>query len=125
MMRRTPLRDRSRERQAVIRNEPGRAEWKRQHQGCCSACGFGPDDLERHHIVTEQRLRQEGYSGAVVWDLRNALEVGRWCKCHGRHTSGAHRFARSIIPPAAVEFAIEVLGEYPADEYFRRYYRDC
>jgi hypothetical protein len=107
-----------------VLDEPGRREWKQQHRGCCSACGYGPDDLERHHIVTEQRLRQEGYSGTVIWDLRNALEVGRWCRCHARHTTGAHRFARSIIPPAAVEFAVEVLGDGPAELFFQRYYAD-
>lgn len=126
MMRRSPLRDRTAERQAVKFSEPGRAEWKRAHRGRCAACGeWG--EMVRHHIVTEQRLRAEGYDGAIVWDLRNALDLCMWppCRAHARHHSGAHRLPRSIVPPAAVEFAIEVLGEHRAGDWFARYYADC
>jgi hypothetical protein len=125
MLRRTPLRNRVAERQAVKLNEPGRKEWKAPHRGKCAACGTW-DEMVRHHIVYEQHLRAEGYSGAIVWDLRNALELCLWppCRAHARHHAGAHRLPRSLIPAAAVEFAVELLGEYRANAYFQRFYSD-
>lgn len=122
MMRRSPLRDRTAERQAVKLNEPGRAEWKRAHWGPCAACG-GVGPLVRHHVVYEQHVRAIDPSRA--WDLDNALSLGQFCRCHARQHAGSHRLAASILPAAAVEFAVEMLGDGPAALYVARYYADC
>lgn len=106
-----------------VLDEPGRREWKKPHWGPCAACGLD-DQLVRHHVVYEQHLRAEGLAGAVVWDLRNALDLGMWCRCHARQHAGAQRLPASLLPAAALEFAVEVFGEGRAALYFSRYYLD-
>jgi hypothetical protein len=106
-----------------VLDEPGRREWKKAHWGPCAVCGED-DQLVRHHCLYEQHLRgQEGLAGAVIWDLRNALNVGMWCKCHARQHSGAQRIPASLLPAAAHEFGIEILGEGRWTLYVARYYR--
>ena len=124
MLRRTPLRDRSREqRQAVIRDTPGRDAWVKPHYGPCASCGLD-DRLIRHHILYLFHLKTE--APPERWfDLRNALDLSMWCKCHARQHSGSQRLPVSILPPAAHEFGIEVLGEGRWTLYVARYYADC
>ena len=101
--------------------EPGRAEWKAERNGPCGVCGRR-GRLLRHHVVYEQHVRNEG---GDPWDLRNALDVGRYCDCHDKHhRSGPGRVPIPLrkIPTEAYAFARELLGEDRADDYFGRYY---
>jgi hypothetical protein len=53
--------------------------------------------------------------------------LGAFC-CHLGHTQyGVNdtRISYGKVPEAAKRFAIEVLGEGPATNYWRRYYRDA
>lgn len=99
-------------------DEPGREEWKRPHWGRCALCGER-GLLIRHHVVLEQHVRAEFGN---PYDLRNALPLGAYCRCHRLHHQAAARIPRSAIPPAAVEFAVELLGPERAELYLARYY---
>lgn len=67
--------------------------------------GRGPDlrRIEGHHILDRQHLRR-GQRG-LVWDVRNGLGVCSYH--HARHTHYVQRIPRSLLPPAALEFAAE------------------
>ena len=76
--------------------------------------------LERHHVIAEQRVRREG---GDPWDLRNSWLLGAYCKCHSRQTTAAERLPAAKIPPDAVEFGIELLGQERWELEVERYYR--
>lgn len=120
----------------VVRTlEPGEAEWKRKRWGHCDLCRtYGR--VVFHHLVDEHRIRsvtsKEQQEAGIAWDARNALRVGAPlafggnCQCHASHHLPGTRDTRiryEKVSPAAREFAVEVLGEGPAFEYFRRHYR--
>lgn len=106
------------------RDEPGYWEWHAPVFGTCTSCGH-PGRLERHHVVSEQRIRAEKGedAGAWCWRLSNSILLGVHCRCHSRQTTAAERLPASLIPPAAVAFAEELLGEDAAELYLVRYYR--
>lgn len=113
-MRRSPLRlvpppDRS--------NEPGRREWKASSWGDCAVCGQ-PGRLERHHVVLEQHVRK---AGGDPWDLRNAMALGMWCRCHREHHQAAQRISLRRVPDDAIDFAAELFGA-GAGAYLSRFY---
>jgi hypothetical protein len=56
------------------------------------------------------------------WDLRDSLELGRYCACHRRHTSAVARLSLVIVPAAAIAFAVQLLGEHQAAAYLARFY---
>ena len=103
---------------------PGREAWKKPHWGPCAGCGLD-DRLIRHHVLYLSHLKAEGVAPELWFDLRDALSLSQWCKCHSRQHSGAQRIPASILPPAAHEFGIEVLGEGRWTLYVARYYADC
>jgi hypothetical protein len=99
--------------------EAGYREWHAPIFGCCSACGErGP--LERHHVVTERHVR---LAGGDPYDLRNSLELGRYCLCHRDHTSAARRLKVSVLTSEHLAFMVELLGEDRACAYVVRMYR--
>lgn len=98
----------------------GEKRWKAPRYGRCAICRR-QGRIVRHHVVYQQHLR---IYGGDLWDLRNALDVGLWCQCHANHHSATSRIRLPIIPDAAIEFAVEVLGASRAALYFARYY-DC
>ncbi len=101
------------------RSEPGYAAWHAPIFGVCSVCGQrGP--LERHHVVGEQVVRRER---GDPYDLRNSLELGRYCACHRRHTSAVARLPVSVLRSEHLAFMVELLGEDRAALYVVRYYR--
>jgi hypothetical protein len=75
-------------------------------------------------VVYLSHLKAEGLTGSVLYDLRDALDLSMWCRCHSRQHSGAQRLAASILPAAAVEFGVEILGEGRWALYVARYYAD-
>lgn len=98
----------------------GEAElrWKEERYGRCSVCRR-PGRLIRHHVVYQQHIRPlEG----DLWDLRNALDLGLFCRCHANHHAAVRRISLSIIPDEAVAFAIDLFGVSRAAMYFARYY---
>ena len=109
--------------------EPGEAAWKKRRYGRCRACEtYGRVVL--HHIVDEREVRQ---AGGDPWDQANAMRLGApyamggRCQCHASHHLPGVRDTRlsyALVPPAAREFAVRVLGEGPAEVYFRRHYRE-
>lgn len=110
--------------------EPGEAEFKGVHPGVCAGCGH-EGLMVRHHAVQEQVIRK---AGGWPWDLRWGIDLGApyamggslECTCHdGHHHPGVNdtRLPVSLVPPAALALAREVLGAGPAQEYFRRRYR--
>jgi hypothetical protein len=114
------------ERLILRQAEPGRDVWKAKRYGRCAAClRYGR--LIRHHVLLEQAVRH--HTGADPWDLRNALDLGADCRCHANHHQafdGAGNDLRlpfRLVPPAAIAFAVETIGEGPALNYFQRRYR--
>lgn len=101
------------------RSEPGYREWTTPPpRGKCACCGEdGP--RERHHVIKAQHLRAEGLP---VYDLRNAMLLGRWCRCHSRHTNAAVKIPLRLVPPEAVEYALELLGPERGADYLSRHY---
>jgi hypothetical protein len=110
----------ARRRQRAKHAEPGRAEWKAPHSGRCEGCGRrGP--LVRHHVVREQDVRSEG---GDPWDQRNAMELGRYCNCHGDHhaPNGQRKLPLEKVPQTAIRFTVELMGEDRAVNYLSRHY---
>jgi hypothetical protein len=101
--------------------EPGFREWHQVLRGPCAICNR-VGSLLRHHVVTENHVRQ---MGGDPWDLRNALLVGIWCpeRCHSRHHSAFRRIELAVLPGEAIAFAVELLGDARAAQYLERYYR--
>lgn len=135
--RKKPLKPSTQATRRVVRAlEPGEAEWKRKRWGRCSICQtYGR--VIFHHILTEQEIRratsEEQQAAGVVWDMRNALMVGAPvafygnCQCHASHHLPGTRDTRisyTKVSFAAREFTLEILGNGPAVEYFRRHYRE-
>jgi hypothetical protein len=92
-------------------------EWK-SRSGRCAVCGRR-GRVVFHHIITEQHVRREG---GDPWDFRNALPLGVYCRCHGRHHNAHVRISMRVIPDAALVFARELMGEDRAIDYWCRYY---
>jgi hypothetical protein len=117
--------------------EPGEAAWKRRRHGTCRACRrYGR--LALHHITSEAKIREvaspEQIAAGICWDQANALPLGAPaafggnpdCQCHaGGHLPGVNdtRLQMSLIPGAAVGFAVDLLGGERAYDYFARHYR--
>ena len=105
--------------------------------GRCQVCSaYGPVVL--HHLLKEQEVRRatskEQQEVGIVWDLRNALLVGApyfrggKCRCHDRHTTPVKtedKIPYGLVSQDALEYAIEILGPGPAENYWKRYYRDA
>lgn len=109
----------SRTKARIKLSEPGRVGWKTVRSGPCCGCGRrGP--LVNHHVVYEQHVRREN---GDPWDPRNAMPLGRYCPCHGKHhaPNGRTPLPLSKVPAAAVAFARELLGDR-ADTYLHQHY---
>lgn len=100
--------------------EPGREEWKTTRRGRCAICGRSQLIL-RHHVVYEQHVRA---AGGDPWDLRNAMDVGAFCRCHANHHSAVERIPMRLVPDAAADFAMDLFGFARAAVYFARYYAE-
>jgi 5-methylcytosine-specific restriction endonuclease McrA len=101
--------------------EAGRTAWKEPVKGRCEGCGRR-GRLVRHHVVYEQHVRAER---GDPWELSNAMLLGVFCDCHRKHhESGPARRPLPLakVPDAALVFAVDLMGEDRAAEYFRRYY---
>lgn len=79
------------------------------------ACGMPAEQI--HHVVYQQHVRRNGGS---VRDSRNFMLLCH--DCHRRHHNRVAPIPRSSLPAAAVEFAVELLGEDYADDYLARRY---
>ena len=86
------------------------------HKGLCVVTGNRPE--QSHHVVTRQKLRKIGREDAW-WDARNGVPVTT--RAHQRHHSRHAPIPLSSLPPEALEFAAEVLGD-AAPDYLRRFY---
>jgi 5-methylcytosine-specific restriction endonuclease McrA len=96
----------------------GEQAWKRPRWGSCQVCGK-KGWLVRHHVVYRQVVEREG---GDPWDLDNSMFLGRDCRCHGRQHSKHTRLPLEAVPPDAVQFARELLGDDRAREYLARQY---
>jgi len=86
----------------------------------CAACGYLGSPLARHHIVYRRDLVAGGIEPAVFHDPRNLVWL---CNaCHQRQDSGAQPLALPMLPDAALQFAVEVLGADAAREYLTSRY---
>ena len=122
-MKRTALRPVSAKRARhlrVVRDEPGREEFKRIWMGVCSVCG-APGLVRRHHVCYEQAVRR---ANGNPWDLRNAMTVGlhETCACHSRQHTAVKRIPLAAVPTEAIEFAVELLGQFNAAVYLASHY---
>jgi hypothetical protein len=72
-------------------------------------------------VVREQDVRS---LGGDPWDLDNAMELGRWCRCHDDHhaPNGRKKLPLARVPRAAISFAIDLMGEDRARTYLARHY---
>lgn len=118
-MKRSALRRRSRRRGSDSAANSGREVWKTPRKGFCAVCGrYGW--LVRHHVLYQQHVRREG---GDVWALSNAMDLGRDCNCHAAHHSGFKRIPVDVIPSAAMDFMVRLLGDDRAQLFVERYYR--
>ena len=123
LARRTPLRARRRRPVTLV----GREAWKTPRKGYCAVCGTH-GLVFRHHILYERKVIEAGHP-ELVYDLRNALDIGAdaTCSCHHDHHHALRngqpwRIPRRLISLEAERFAAEVLGEGPARVFFQRFY---
>ena len=113
LQRRSPLRSRPK-RQPL---EPGEAEWKRKRPGWCECCGHFEWILHGHHVLYLQVVRREG---GPLFHPDNRMDL---CSvCHFRHHYASHKIPLWKVPAAARAFAVELLGEHRAAEFFARRY---
>lgn len=111
-----PLRARTRRSPAT----PARLAWGEPTSGNCQCgCDRWALWLEAHHVLTRNRLRQEGRLD-VEWDTRNRMYLHK--DCHTRHTDAVRRVPISSIPQQAIDFCREILGDGPAGIYLARTY---
>src|SRR6185312_16954391 len=97
-----------------------KAAWKDPHAGYC-ACGCSrfTMHLERHHVVSQERIKQEG-RWDLLWDGRNGMYLHPLC--HARHTNAFRRIRIERVPMLALLFARELLGEAGAAAYLECQY---
>lgn len=102
------------------RAEPGYRQWHAPVYGPCAVCGLR-GRLVRHHVITEQLVRREG---GAPWELANCILLGYGdrCGCHRLHHRALAKLPLSLVPAAAIAFAVELLGAGPAEAYLHRYY---
>lgn len=120
-MKRSPLRRRtglrSRPKQ-INRNDPARQAWKTSVAGYCQCgCDRFSLHLHRHHVLLEQIVEREH---GDVYDLANSMLLHP--HCHANHHSAARKVPIESVPAAAVLFAVGLLGEAAAADYFDRRY---
>lgn len=121
LARKSPLRSRPRRKPAA--KTPQQLAWKTPSKGWCQCGNCWPQRwslaLERHHLVPASRIKQLGRLD-MLWDQRNALPVDR--RCHIRHTDAFERIPISSVPAHAFEFAVELMGDGPAENFWSTYY---
>jgi 5-methylcytosine-specific restriction endonuclease McrA len=106
-MKRTALRRRPRSRHRF--SAPGARAWAYAARiSRCAVCNRQAH--HGHHIIYKQHLVPRDDAAERVWDLRNMLPV--CASCHARHHSAFCRIPREVLPPAALEFALEVGLDY-------------
>jgi 5-methylcytosine-specific restriction endonuclease McrA len=114
LLRRTPL---ARKRRSGVVSMAERV-WKMPEHGFCQCgCGRFSARLHRHHVLLRQTVRREG---ADQWSLRNAMLLHP--DCHAAHHAGQRKILLAQVPESALAFAVDVLGEAGAADYFRRRY---
>lgn len=129
LARKSPLRARApmRRRRAkppveTVEQRNARLIWKTPRAGFCQCgCDRFSLHLERHHVLTVSRLKQEGRTD-VLWQLENSMLLHP--HCHERHTGHARKIRIEHVPAVALQFAVDVLGEGAAAAYFSAHY-DC
>ncbi len=85
--------------------------------GECENCG-ARTWRQAHHVV-----RQQDLPSVERWAMANRMLLGSCC--HSGHSSYGvkdTRISLAKVPEAAKRFAVEVLGEARAEDYFKRYY---
>lgn len=126
--RRTPLRARAglrrRPKRQVMTVEQwdARLLWKTPTAGFCQ-CGCGRFSLylERHHVVSQMKLKQIGRHDQL-WNLANGMLLTP--THHEWHTNHARKIKIEYVPEVALAFALDVLGEGGAAAYVSAHY-DC
>lgn len=99
-------------------DDPAREIWKTPVGGICSCgCYEWVPRLERHHVLLAQIVRREH---GDEWSIANSMLVAE--DCHLAHHLAVRKIPLDQVPIAAVEFAVDLLGEARAIDYFRRRY---
>ena len=88
--------------------------------GRCSGCGQR-GRLFAHHVLLAQYV--ERVAPDRLYDPANRMLLGPCCHS-GHHSYGVEdrRIPMERVPAAARAFAIEVIGDGPAERYFSRRY---
>lgn len=81
----------------------------------CIVCGRRGGIIDAHHVLPKKLLRSLGRDDLTM-DPRNGIPVHR--NRHDQHESGYLRLPRSILPPAAIEFAREIDQEWRLDKLY-------
>jgi hypothetical protein len=123
LLRKSPLRSRRRPPRPA-EDLVARAAWKDPRHGWCE-CGCDPkafaQHLERHHVVSQSKLKQIGRHDEL-WNLANSMLLVK--RHHAWHTDHFKLIRIEFVPVLALQFALEVLGEGPAAAYLESHY-DC
>ena len=98
-------------------DEPGRDAWNQRRSGWCETCGSFEYRLHGHHVVYEQIVRREG---GDPWSPANRMDL--CASCHMAHHAAARKIPLSKVSDAALAFAVGLLGEHRAADFFRRRY---
>lgn len=86
-------------------------------QRCCAVCGTTDEPWDAHHVI------EKAYLAKHRWPLyvpENALRLCR--RCHERHTLRTEKVPMTALTDENVEYAIILMGEPRAEDYFRRNY---
>lgn len=88
-----------------------RGRWKAATGSVCMVCpaegGECDGPIQGHHVVAQEQLKRRGLArlAETLWDLRNKLDVCR--RRHDLHTRAVKPIPLELVPPAALEFAVE------------------
>lgn len=81
----------------------------------CANCGQRRIDLQVHHVVTQEELKNIKRKD-LLWDRRNGLVL---CElCHSRHTSAFQRVTRDKLRVENIDFALEIDHGWYLDRYY-------
>ena len=87
---------------------------------CDCGCGRFAIWRDNHHVIPQQLIKREGRQD-LLWDIRNRMRLHRFC--HERHTNCSHKLSISVVPDAALVFAVEFFGDdQRAADWFCRHY---
>jgi hypothetical protein len=98
---------------------PGQAQWRAAAAAVrrCESCGARRGPFQLHHVVYRAEVRRRR---GDQYDLADGM--GLCLSCHQDHHARTRPIPLAALPPAAVAFAVRLMGEDAAGVYLARRY---